>query len=408
MLECAGLLYANNARKRLWSTQGSCSTLTESLGIVHLVGAGPGHPGLITVAGLERLRAAQVVIYDGLVHHALLVQAPSAILVNVGRRADQNPMRQDEINQVLIDHARAGRSVVRLTDGDPFVFGGGGEEAEALFRAGIPFEVVPGVSSAIAVPAYAGIPVTHRALALAASPSSLAIARRIGRTRSIATGSERPARTRWFSSSASSRSPAIVENLVATGKCPDTPAAVIECGTFSRQRTVTGTIETIARIVAEANIRPPATLVVGDVVSLRENLRWFDLGDRRPLLGLRVLNTRSAEDGEELNRVLRELGAEPLSLPATRIAPPDNLAPLDIAIATIASGSAAAPGFDWIGFTSAHAVSAFMDRLFGTLPSGPDQPGTRNTWPRNLSCPGRRARSQESGLRGLVRLLEKR
>jgi uroporphyrinogen III methyltransferase/synthase len=161
-----------------------------------------------------------------------------------------------------------------------------------------------------------------------------------------------------------------VENLIEVGRSPDTPAAVIERGTFSCQRTVTGTLGTIARIVDETEIKPPATLVVGETVLLRESLRWFDLSDRRPLLGLRVLNTRAAQDSQELSLRLRELGAEPLSLPATRIEPPDDLAPLDHAIAAIAAGSpggsASAPAFDWIGFTSAHAVSAFMDRLLHT------------------------------------------
>jgi uroporphyrinogen III methyltransferase/synthase len=329
------------------------------------VGTGPGDPGLITVAGLERLRAAEVVVYDRLVHPALLSEAPHALLIYVGEQADYLPLPQDELNQLLVEHARSGRTVVRLECGDPFAFGRGGEEAEALSRAGIAFEVVPGVSSAVAVPAYAGIPVTHPALAC--SVAVITVHPKADRADEIACDWQRAigADTLVFLTGISAL-PSIVENLIQAGRTPQTPAAVIERGTFGRQRTVTGTIESISGIVAAAEIVPPITLVVGDVVSLREKLRWFDLDSRRPLLGLRVLNTRAADDGEELGRALRELGAEPLSLPATQTGPPQDPAPLDAAIEAIALGSAAAPAFDWIGFTSANAVSAFMDRLLHT------------------------------------------
>ena len=376
----AGVSRRTEPRYRGLRTQGACSTLIDSPGIVHLVGAGPGDPGLITLAGLERLRAAEVVVYDRLVHPALLSEAPNAQFIDVGNGPEHLPVRQDEINQVLIEHARSGRTVVRLEGGDPFVFGCGGEEAEALFRAGIPFEFVPGISSALAVPAYAGIPVTHRALAC--SFAVVAGDRGADQEDEVTCDWQRAAGadTLVFLMGVTALA-SIVENLVAAGKSPATPAALIERGTFGRQRTVNGTIETIARIVEQANINSPATLVVGDVVSLRERLRWFDLSERRPLWGLRVLNTRSAEDGEELNRILRDLGAEPLPLPATRIGPPDDLSLLDAAIAAIAAGSAAAPAFDWIGFTSAHAVFAFMDRLFRAQLSESNQPEPRAKTP---------------------------
>jgi uroporphyrinogen III methyltransferase / synthase len=350
--------------------------LAESLGIVHLVGAGPGDPGLITLAGLECLRAAEVVVYDRLVHPALLSEAPDALLIDVGERPDHHPISQDQINELLIEHARAGRVVVRLKGDDPFVFGRGGEEAESLVQSGIPFEVVPGVSSAIAVPAYAGIPLTHRSLACSFSVITghrKADGDEIACDWQGAAGAD----TLVFLMGVTALSD-IVANLIEVGKSPETPAAVIERGTSSHQRTVTGTLATIAGIAAKAKIKPLVMLVVGDVVSLRESLRWFEATSRRPLRGVRVLNTRSLEDGEELSRLLRELGAEVVSLPATRIVPPDDLAPLDAAIAAIADGSPASPAFDWIGFTSAHAASAFMDRFLGSrgaesvAGSGPD------------------------------------
>jgi uroporphyrin-III C-methyltransferase len=245
-------------------------------GLVSLVGAGPGDPELLTLKGLRRLRAADVVVYDALIDTALLRECrPDAELIYVGKRAGQHCAAQAEINALLVDRARAGRRVVRLKGGDPFVFGRGGEEAEALAAAGIPWEVVPGVSAAVGVPAYAGIPVTHRGMA-----ASFA----------VVTGHEDPQRTasrvNWPALAQGvdtlvvlmglSRLPTITAQLIAHGRPPETPAAVIQAGTMGSQAAVTGTLATIADDAARAGLESPATLVVGEVVRLRGQLRWFE------------------------------------------------------------------------------------------------------------------------------------
>jgi uroporphyrin-III C-methyltransferase len=248
-----------------------------SIGFVSLIGAGPGDPELITVKGLRRLRAADVVIYDALANEALLRECRTdAELIYAGKRAGQHYRSQDEINLLLVEKARAGLQVVRLKGGDPFVFGRGGEEAAVLAQAGIAWEVVPGVSSAIAVPAYAGIPVTDRAAA-----SSFA----------VITGHEDPdreeTRLRWHALAQGidtliflmgvGRLESIAAQLIAHGRAADTPAAVIRQGTTPDQETVVGTLATIAADVAQAGLTAPATLIVGEVVRLRERLSWFDM-----------------------------------------------------------------------------------------------------------------------------------
>jgi uroporphyrin-III C-methyltransferase len=247
-----------------------------SAGFVSLVGAGPGDPDLISVKGLRRLRAADVVVYDALVNRALIGECRAAAeLIDAGKRAGRQSQSQEAINALLIARARAGRQVVRLKGGDPFVFGRGGEEAEALQAAGVAWEVVPGVSSAVAVPAYAGIPVTHRTYA-----ASFA----------VVTGHEDPARTSsridWSALAKGvdtlvflmgvGRLATITANLIAHGRPANTPAAVIHWGTTCAQQTIVGSLATIAAEVARAGLEPPATLVVGEVVRLRERLRWFD------------------------------------------------------------------------------------------------------------------------------------
>jgi uroporphyrin-III C-methyltransferase len=247
------------------------------IGFVSLVGAGPGDPELLTVKGLRRLRAADVVVYDALVNDALLHECRAdAELIYAGKRAGQHYRSQNEINALLIEKACAGLQVVRLKGGDPFVFGRGGEEAEALSAAGVPWEVVPGVTSAIAVPAYAGIPVTHRAAA-----SSFA----------VITGHEDPqheeTRLRWRALAQGidtlvflmglGRLATIAEQLIAYGRAPETPAAVIRQGTTPEQETVVGTLATISQDVARAGLAAPATLIVGEVVRLRARLSWFDI-----------------------------------------------------------------------------------------------------------------------------------
>jgi uroporphyrin-III C-methyltransferase len=245
-------------------------------GFVSLVGAGPGDPELLTLKGLRRLQAADVVVYDALVAPDLLALArPDALLLDAGKRAGHHSASQDAINALLVSHALAGRSVVRLKGGDPFVFGRGGEEAQALALAGIPFEIVPGVSSAIAAPAYAGIPLTHRQHA-----SSFA----------VVTGHEDPARpeTRLDWSALAridtlvvlmgvGRLAEIAGLLVGHGRASDTPAALVQWGSTAEQQTVVGTLATIAGEVASAGLGAPATLVIGPVVTLRHELRWFDV-----------------------------------------------------------------------------------------------------------------------------------
>ena len=244
------------------------------VGTVALVGAGPGDPGLMTVRGLELLRRAHVVVYDRLVDPRLLDEAPRARRIFAGKASGNHALPQERINALLIMHARRGRRVVRLKGGDPFVFGRGGEEAEALAHARIPFEVVPGVSSAVAVPAYAGIPLTHRGVA-----SSFA----------VVTGHERPggeSSVDWARLARASDTlvvlmgveslPRITRALIAHGRPAATPVALVRWGTTSAQETVTGTLGDIAARAARARLEPPVVIVIGDVVALRDRLQWFD------------------------------------------------------------------------------------------------------------------------------------
>ncbi|HYM14663.1 MAG TPA: uroporphyrinogen-III C-methyltransferase, partial [Dehalococcoidia bacterium] len=324
-------------------------------GLVSLVGAGPGDPELITVGGAARLAEADVVIYDRLANPALLSHArPGAELIDAGKLPDRHTLTQDEINALLVEHGRAGKRVVRLKGGDPFVFGRGGEEAEALVAAGVPFEILPGVTSAIAAPAYAGIPVTHRALA-----SSFA----------VITGHEHPAKDGssidWEHLArgvdtliflmGTGRLAEIAGQLVAHGRPPATPAAVIEWGTLPRQRTVAGTLATIAADVAAAGIGPPAVTVVGEVAALRDHLRWFDA---RPLFGKRVLVTRTRRQASELSRALAAQGAEPVELPTIEIVPRVDASALAAAIEALRTSA-----YQWCVFTSANAVELFAGHL---------------------------------------------
>jgi uroporphyrin-III C-methyltransferase len=246
----------------------------RAVGTVALVGAGPGDPGLMTVRGLELLRRAHVVVYDRLVHPSLLDEAPRARRIFAGKESGHHTLPQERINALLIMHARRGRRVVRLKGGDPFVFGRGGEEADALARAGIPFEVVPGVSAAVAVPAYAGIPLTHRGVA-----SSFA----------VVTGHEEAGKLEssvdWARLARSVDTlvilmglkslPRIARELIAHGRPAATPAALVRWGTTDIQETVVGTLADIAARAARARLEPPVVAVVGDVVALRDRLQWF-------------------------------------------------------------------------------------------------------------------------------------
>jgi uroporphyrinogen III methyltransferase/synthase len=321
-------------------------------GKVWLVGAGPGDPGLITVAGLECLREADVVVYDRLASPRLLELArQDAELIFMGKVAGKGAHDQGKINELLVEKAVDGKRVVRLKGGDPFVFGRGGEEAEALRAAGVPFEVVPGVTSAAAVPAYSGIPVTHRGLA-----SSFA----------VVTGHEDPGKDEpavdWRRLATAVDTlvllmgvktlPEIVDRLIEGGRSPDTPVAVIQSGTTPDQHTVTGTLTDIVRRVQEAKLQPPAVTVVGEVARLRETLAWFE---DRPLFGKRVLITRTRRQASALARLLAEEGAVPIELPTIEIEPAIDEAAAEAALDGLRAGA-----YAWVVFTSANAVEVFF------------------------------------------------
>ena len=322
-------------------------------GKVYLVGAGPGDPGLITVKGLEMLRAADVVVYDRLVNEALLDEAgPEVELVFAGASLRRNPNRQADINAMLVRFAEAGKRVVRLKGGDPFVFGRGGEEAEALAAHGVEFEVVPGITSAIAAPAYAGIPVTDRR----ASSSFAVITGREDAGREWS-------RVAWAKLAGGAGTLVIlmsVETLESAlaqlrehGVPASTPAAVIEWGSLPRQRSVEGTLGDIAARVAQAGLGPPSVTVVGDVVRLRSRIGWFE---NKPLFGMRVMVTRAKAQARPLSQRLMSEGAEPIKAPTIEIRPAPDVRAVDDAIGRVGS-------FDAVIFTSVNAVDAFFVRL---------------------------------------------
>lgn len=325
---------------------------------VHLVGAGPGDPRLISVRGKELLSAAEVVLYDGLVS-PLLLHGLDAEREYAGRATEGGRKRvlQGEINARLIELALSGKRVVRLKGGDPFVFGRGGEEAAALAAAGVPFEVVPGVTAAVAAAEYAGISLTHRAHA-----SGLA----------FVTGHEdptKPGATIDYDRLAGwpgtvvfymglNRLPKIAGELLARGADPATPACVISRGTTGLQRTVTGTLADLPGRVAEAGLRPPSLIVVGNCVAERHAIDWFEA---KPLLGRRLLITRPAAQAEEAVGLALDLGAEPVICPLIEIGPAEDFGPVDDALGRLGEGA-----FDWLVFTSVNGVAAFFARLWAT------------------------------------------
>jgi uroporphyrinogen III methyltransferase/synthase len=320
-------------------------------GKVYLVGAGPGDARLLTLRAAELIADADLVALDALVSSDIAAMIPkSARIVYVGKRAAAHALPQDQINQLLIDEAKNGKRVVRLKGGDPFVFGRGGEEAEELAAAGVPFEIVPGISSAIAGPGYAGIPVTHRAYATSVT---LVTAHEAD---SGSTGIQWPALAQLdgtivfmmgFANLGS-----IVRNLTAHGM-PDTRGcAVISKATRADQRTVAGTLADIEPRVAAANMETPALIVVGDVVQLHGCINWFE---SRPLFGTRVVVTRAREQASELKRLLEDSGAQVLQFPTIEIAPPLSYDSLDRAVDE---------RYDWLIFTSTNGVAAYFDRLF--------------------------------------------
>ncbi len=327
-----------------------------SAGKVYLVGAGPGDPGLITVAGLERVKQADVIVYDRLIGRALLDHArEGADLIYAGKVPSPSQTQdQEAINRLLVEKAREGKSVVRLKGGDPFVFGRGGEEAEALREAGIPFEVIPGVTSAVAVPAYAGIPVTHRGVATSFAVITGHEDPTKAETAIDWPGVARAADTLVFLMGVKTL-PDIVQQLTANGRSPTTPVGVIQQGTSAEQRTVTGTLADIADIVDQAGIKPPAVTVVGEVVRLRETISWFE---NRPLFGKRVLITRTRRQASVLARLLADEGAVPVELPSIEIEPIEDSAAVDAATERLRAGD-----YAWTGFTSANAVDLFFEHL---------------------------------------------
>jgi uroporphyrinogen III methyltransferase/synthase len=321
-------------------------------GTVYLVGAGPGDPGLLTLRAAELMERADVLVYDALVSPAIMDRAPHVERVYVGKRGGEHSRTQEQINAVLVDLAGKHRTVVRLKGGDPFVFGRGGEEALVLARAGIPFEVVPGVTAGIAAPAYAGIPVTQRGMAASVA---------------FVTGHEDPTKpdtdVDWAHLARGVGTVVFYmgvgkmadnfRRLTEHGRSADTPAAAIEWGTYPRQRTVTGTLRTLPAIAKEAGIGAPSLIVVGEVVSLRDTLGWWD---RRPLSGRRIIVTRARAQASEFAAALEALGAEVVQFPVIRIVPAEDEAPLRAA-------AAQAGTFDWIVFTSANGVERFWYAL---------------------------------------------
>ena len=326
--------------------------MTDRQGYVYLIGAGPGDPGLMTVKGLDCLQRAEVVIYDYLANPLFLEQAPQAEHIYVGKRKGLHHYPQEEINRLLLEKAKAGLVVARLKGGDPFIFGRGGEEAMLLSEAGIPFEIVPGVTAAVAAAAYAGIPLTHRDCTT---------------TLGFATGHEDPAKKLssldWEKLATGvgtlvfymglTNLENICEQLTIHGRAPQTPVAVVRCATTPQQQTLSGTLADIVERVRSADFKPPALIFIGEVVALRETLRWFD---NRPLFGKRILVTRAAAQAEEFCRQLREFGAEPVLCPLIEIVPPATFAPLDAALDRLAET-------DYLVLTSANAVQAFFSRL---------------------------------------------
>ncbi len=340
--------------------------MTHSKGICHLAGAGPGDLGLVTLKTRECVERADVIVYDHLCNPEILKWAPKAERIYAGKKAGDHAMTQEEINALLVEKTAQGKNVVRLKGGDPFLFGRGGEEAEALAAAGLAFEIVPGVSSALAAPAYAGIPVTHRGH---------------GSQLTIFTGHEDPAKAESAIDYArlaatpgakvmlmgTERIGQVAEALLAHGADPETPVAMVRWGTLGRQRTIQGPLKDIGRIAAEADFRPPAVTVFGGVVEMRRKLNWYE---SRPLFGKRIVVTRTRKQAGALTAALRELGADVLELPTIRIEPPTDL--LEFGRLVQDSHS-----YDWLVFTSPNGAEAFFEMFYKLYDDAREIGGTR-------------------------------
>ena len=321
-------------------------------GKVYIIGAGPGDPGLITIRAVEALKLAEVVVYDNLVNEDLLQYTPPGVRrIYAGKQGGDHTLTQDKINDLLVREALDGRTVARLKGGDPFIFGRGGEEAEELAARSIPFEVIPGVTSAIAVPAYAGIPLTHRGLTS---------------TVAFITGHEDPTKEKsdidWQALAGIGtlvflmgvkNLDQIIDALISRGKPPETPAALIRRGTTPDQKVLSGTLATIGELAAKNRFKPPAILVVGKVVQLRDTLGWFDA---KPLFSKGIVITRPQRQADDLAKILAAQGARPIAFPTIAIEPPSDWSSLDAALADLES-------YQWIIFTSANGVHFFFERL---------------------------------------------
>jgi uroporphyrinogen III methyltransferase/synthase len=324
-------------------------------GKVYLVGAGPGDPELITARGLRRLREADVVLYDALVHpDQLSAVKPGCELIFVGKRAGRVTQRQAGINRKLVQAAREGKIVVRLKGGDPYLFGRGSEEAELLAAEGIPFEVVPGVPSPLAATAYAGLSLTHRELA--SSVAFVTATESVEKDRTAHDWAKLATATQTLVIFMGMRKlDSLIKLLIEHGRPADTPAAVVQWASLPKQRTVVGTLGDIYQRASDAGIGLPALTVVGDVVRLRETLRWFDT---KPLFGKRILVTRAVHQAGSLAELLRDEGAEPILAPTIRIVAPSDLGPLCDAVTRL-------DRYDWVLFTSSNSVDAIFSSIDG-------------------------------------------
>ncbi len=339
----------------------------KSKGIVYLVGAGPGDLGLLTVRALDLVRRADVIVYDALINQDILrYAAKTAEIIYGGKRAKEHAIPQDELNALLVAKAKEGKTVVRLKGGDPYIFGRGGEEAQELVEAGIPFEVVPGVSSIVAAPNYAGIPITHRDHC-----SSF----------TVITGHEDPTKDEtnvdWELVAKTpgtkivlmgvERIRIIMGRLIAGGLAPKTPVALVRWGTTGRQQTIEGTLETIADIVEKAGFKAPAVTIIGGVVGLRGSLNWFE---KRSLFGQRIVVTRTREQASQLSEQLLERGADVWEIPTIKITTPTD--PKMILDALLELNS-----YNWIVFTSPNGVTSFFEMFFKAFEDLRDIGGVR-------------------------------
>ena len=323
-------------------------------GKVYLIGAGPGDAGLITLRGAELLRQADVVVYDALVNRELLTLAPeSAEIIYGGKRSNNHAIPQDDLNQLLVKKAKEGKKVVRLKGGDPYIFGRGGEEAIELNQEKVEFEVVPGISSIVAAPNYAGIPLTHRD-----NCSSF----------TVITGHEDPEKKKtaldWARLAQApgtkvvlmgvERIGKIADALIENGLAKGTQVSMVRWGTTGRQKTISGTLGTIADIVTKTKFKAPAVTIIGNVCKHRKSLNWFE---KRPLFGQRIVVTRTRKQASKLSHTLKDFGADVLEIPTIKIVPPSNNDPVIQSITGIGS-------YEWIIFTSPNGVTHFFDYFF--------------------------------------------